>query len=840
MKVIFSRIKDYRAIGEAEIDWKSGSVGCWTISGEYGSGKTSILRAIKFCLKGKERGESVDECIRIGKDAAEVYCEFEIDNYVLKVKRTRTRGVGESLSVESPTVKLEGDRMTNDIQARLDSLIGEELTTEALEASIIGDQGKIQAFIDASPSDRAKVFASILGCDHFYRMAKSCYALIRRRETEKAVSESNVSELEFRVSAADGLPDELVEMERTLDGLNHRAESLNGDIHVIGEELDSVNQRINEIALVNRDISRKLDAAAKLEADVARLNKDMAYNNAKSLVAGKTLVLASARDRVKICQRERDATDELIRDAEASLRESLAYAEELDRLRRRKDQVESSVETVRKGLSDERWKLVAAAERRAFEHDASILRRKSESDRTYDAQIDGIKERIKSVTWRITNAEKQIVPSLDAIKCDGSGKCDLMVAANDAAAALPDLRKSLVTAEKELDDVIKTKKSSGAELEGMLGKCLIHDGEKTYSLRQYVEKTSLDYENKIKFFGEETEKEIGEIDAEINRLKGLCPLGAVSMRADLLSKKRKLANDDKRLKSAGASLASTLSDLARAEVLVSERDNNIREMKRDINALSAEILELEDSISDSDDFVKIFRALKADLADRHDELNAVRTEATEAEKRIAVIENVISDAEKLRSELAEQKERLELLSDESVKLGKLLVWIRAAPHMIIERMVPSIEETANRYLDRFTSSRYDGPITISFPGPADRVFRKGKQEKFEIVASDSAGKRRVEIMSGCEKEWIAIAIRLATSAISSSRTGARIDIMTLDEPFTGMNFEGVENVKFAISELVSAGKQIMVISHIKDIQEIGDGRISVRRSDDGSKVSVEG
>ena len=86
-KIILENIRSYV---KQEIDFVEGAT---LLTGNIGSGKTSILLAIDFALFGLRRGNlSGASLLRNGSDKGSVEFYFEINNDKIVIKRTLKRG----------------------------------------------------------------------------------------------------------------------------------------------------------------------------------------------------------------------------------------------------------------------------------------------------------------------------------------------------------------------------------------------------------------------------------------------------------------------------------------------------------------------------------------------------------------------------------------------------------------------------------------------------------------------------------------------------------------------------------------------------------------------------
>ena len=86
-KIILNNIRSYK---HEEIVFSKGST---LLSGDIGSGKTSILLGIEFALFGLQPGQRGSSLLRNGEDKGGVIIEFEVDSKEIIVERTLKRGL---------------------------------------------------------------------------------------------------------------------------------------------------------------------------------------------------------------------------------------------------------------------------------------------------------------------------------------------------------------------------------------------------------------------------------------------------------------------------------------------------------------------------------------------------------------------------------------------------------------------------------------------------------------------------------------------------------------------------------------------------------------------------
>ncbi|MDP3987513.1 MAG: AAA family ATPase, partial [Nanoarchaeota archaeon] len=85
-KIILNNIRSYE---NQEVNFPEGST---LLSGDIGSGKTSVLLGIEFALFGLQPGQRGTSLLRNGTSEGGVTMGFEIDNKQVIVERTLKRG----------------------------------------------------------------------------------------------------------------------------------------------------------------------------------------------------------------------------------------------------------------------------------------------------------------------------------------------------------------------------------------------------------------------------------------------------------------------------------------------------------------------------------------------------------------------------------------------------------------------------------------------------------------------------------------------------------------------------------------------------------------------------
>ena len=190
-----------------------------------------------------------------------------------------------------------------------------------------------------------------------------------------------------------------------------------------------------------------------------------------------------------------------------------------------------------------------------------------------------------------------------------------------------------------------------------------------------------------------------------------------------------------------------------------------------------------------------------------------------------------------RSELEEEEKHgalrlVDLQDDQSVyqelntAFGR-----RGVQAMLIETVVPRLEEETNLLLGRMTDNR----MHVKLETQRERRAGPGEPlETLEINVSDELGPRSYEMYSGGEAFRVNLAMRIALSKVLAQRIGAPLPTLFIDEGFGTQDAAGRERMLDVISAVQDDFEKIIVITHLDDIKDQFPVRIEVHKEAAGS------
>ena len=99
-KLILQNIRSYENL---DLEFPRGSS---LLSGDIGSGKTSVLLGLQFALFGLQPGQKGASILRQGEDSAYSCLKLEIDHEIIKLERTIKKSKSGSITQDSQTITM--------------------------------------------------------------------------------------------------------------------------------------------------------------------------------------------------------------------------------------------------------------------------------------------------------------------------------------------------------------------------------------------------------------------------------------------------------------------------------------------------------------------------------------------------------------------------------------------------------------------------------------------------------------------------------------------------------------------------------------------------------------
>ena len=205
----------------------------------------------------------------------------------------------------------------------------------------------------------------------------------------------------------------------------------------------------------------------------------------------------------------------------------------------------------------------------------------------------------------------------------------------------------------------------------------------------------------------------------------------------------------------------------------------------------------------------------------------------EAIARQGFLQGQLQRLNSLKQEITQSSARLtELQADQGIFQELVTAFgHQGVQAMLIETVVPRLEEEANNLLGRMTDNR----MHLKLETQRERRTGHGDPiETLEIHVSDELGPRSYEMYSGGEAFRVNLALRIALSKVLAQRMGAPLPTLFIDEGFGTQDASGRERIMEVIGAIQDDFDKIIVITHLDELKDVFPVRIEVQKGDNGS------
>lgn len=287
MKPILLTMQAFGSYGEkTEIDFQKGG-DFFLISGDTGSGKSTIFDAMMFALYGevstvginkdKKKNEKLDEMLSQFVDVQKTkpyaslvftaYQHGQEETYTVRrtPRYTRPAKRGDAkLQDERETVELlmpDGSQYPgklSETNRKIEELVG--LTAEQFRKVVMIAQGEFMDFLRANSDKKTELLRDLLKTDYYYQLSERLKTLAKEKNTAAKTQRANMSFFAGR-AVTEGLPEEDAQALEAAKGTVITAKELQPEqVDALAEVLSDVCARLQ---LQQGDLAQRQTAAQK-------------------------------------------------------------------------------------------------------------------------------------------------------------------------------------------------------------------------------------------------------------------------------------------------------------------------------------------------------------------------------------------------------------------------------------------------------------------------------------------------------------------------------------------------------------------------------------------------
>ena len=836
------------------LDFAGIHVAC--LCGSNGHGKSALLDAITWCLWGEARGKSQDDLISYGAEECRVELDFLARDTRYRVIRSRSRGGArrrqgvtdlqlQVLGADSPQ-PITGNSV-RETEAKIVQAVGMDYDTFINSAFLL--QGRAGEFTGKTPAERKAVLARIMDLEAYDRLqtrarerlsgaqtaaAEVEGALARMREDLERAGDPSGQLAEVQAARAQ-LDIQLVEQRHTVEGLRARVEELL-------RQQDALTSLEDQIRNSQKDISELESALAAADTRVTQFRSliddaEHVRDGANRLDAARENYQSLEKARAEF-DRLREERESIIRAIDAARSRLEAQAEQIQRRAKTELQPKAQAEPalileldkVRTHIEELKGEEVEiAAERQDLTAVSTAIGEAGSMAERY--KTEGLELRAKLDLLNNSNGDGAVCPLcqtplradsgqrlVEVYEADIREKRDLYRRNQDR---LQELQTRQSGMEKGLEQREKSLAADQREWQGRLPR-LEHQIQESQKAQQELEAANIESARisdslASNDFASQEFAALEAIDLKIRDLGYDEEVRRCSYEEmQSLQHFQRLLDQ---LTHAEESLPVELDSLQRTSDMLERR-------REDLDRLGQQRASIVES-------VQVLPVWQEQLKSGETALRQIEGRVQDAAARQGHLEGEVRRIEALRRDIAASSAKLSDLEEQQSVYRELVGAFgrQGIQAMLIETVLPRLEEETNNLLGRMTDNR----MQVQLETQRERRSGRGDPiETLQINVSDELGPRGYEMYSGGEAFRVNLALRIGLSKVLAQRVGAPLPTLFIDEGFGSQDAAGRERILDVIAAIEDDFDKIIVITHLEDLKDAFQVRIEVQKGEYGS------
>ena len=295
-KIILNNIRSYE---NEEIEFQKGSV---LLSGDIGSGKTSVLLAIEFALFGLQPGQRGSSLLRNGEKKGGVIINFEVGDKEIIIERTLKKA--KTISQDYCSIVVDGEKkeisvieLKNKVLELLD--YPKEFSKKQnilYKFTVYTPQEEMKQIILQDPETRINTLRHVFGIDKYKKILENISIITSKIREEKRIKEGITKN--FETDKLDILSKEkelqlksteIILYEKELLEKVENRKKIQEERQEIFKKIEEKNKLNQEIEKTNIMISNKNETISSNKKIINQLNfqitelKELNFDESKSL-----------------------------------------------------------------------------------------------------------------------------------------------------------------------------------------------------------------------------------------------------------------------------------------------------------------------------------------------------------------------------------------------------------------------------------------------------------------------------------------------------------------------------------------------------------------------------
>jgi len=273
-KITLNNIRSYES---QEINFPEGST---LLSGDIGSGKTSILLGIEFALFGLQPGQRGGSLLRNGTSEGGVVLYLDIDGREVIIERKMKKG--KTISQDYCSITIAGEKKEMSVTELKDRVL--EILSYPKEFSkkqnilykftVYTPQEEMKQIILEDPETRINALRHVFGIDRYKTVIENAEIIASRMREEKRLKEGQIENLEEDRAI-------LISREEELEAKHHNLVSVEKELFLRAEEMKR-RQEERDAVFLKIEEKNKLQQEIEKTKIIVSNKKETLFGNEKN------------------------------------------------------------------------------------------------------------------------------------------------------------------------------------------------------------------------------------------------------------------------------------------------------------------------------------------------------------------------------------------------------------------------------------------------------------------------------------------------------------------------------------------------------------------------------
>ena len=254
------KLENIRSYLNQSINLPAGSV---LLSGDVGSGKSSILLAVEFALFGVRRKHlSGNSLLRHGKNQGSVELMFVIDGKEVIIKRVLKRGK-KDIQQEAGYIVINGIKKAGtavELKTEILNLLGypRELITKSKNLvyryTVYTPQEEMKQILTEEQDERLDTLRKVFGIDRYKRIMENSTIFTRELKEKIKESSARIEDLGYKNKQREDRKKQIDELEIKLKELAPKLEIIGSRINESRGKLKEVEEKIKDQLSIKKEL----------------------------------------------------------------------------------------------------------------------------------------------------------------------------------------------------------------------------------------------------------------------------------------------------------------------------------------------------------------------------------------------------------------------------------------------------------------------------------------------------------------------------------------------------------------------------------------------------------